>query len=173
MSFSGNIYLIGFMASGKTAVGRILAKKLGKKYVSTDTLIEKKAKKKIRTIFREKGEGLFRKLETGILISVSKKKGLVISCGGGIVLKPENRRVLKRTGTCVWLKASPLTVNARLGSLKTRPLLNIPDKIKRLAKIKQLMSARSRHYKAASNLEVDTDRLNVQKTASMIISGLS
>lgn len=169
---SDNIILIGFMATGKTAAGRALAEKLGKKYVSTDTLVEKRARKKIRTIFREKGEPYFRGLETAALKSLNGKKNLVISCGGGIVLKPENRILLKKLGTVVWLKASPESVNKRLGPLRQRPLLNIKQKHKRLAKIKEMLRDRDPAYKKSAGVSVDTSSLSlarvVQKIASVI-----
>lgn len=172
MQLYNTIILIGFMATGKTAAGRALAKKLRKKYVSTDTLVEKKARKKVRTIFRDKGEPYFRGLETAALKSLKGKKNLVISCGGGIVLKPENRQLLKKLGTVVWLKASPEAVNRRLGPLKQRPLLNIKQKHKRLAKIKEMLRDRGPAYKKSAGVSVDTSSLSlaqvVQKIASVI-----
>lgn len=163
-----NIILIGFMATGKTAVGRALARKLKKKYISTDALIEKKARKKIRTIFRESGEAHFRGLETKALRSLKGKKGLVVSCGGGIVLRPENRALLKKAGTVVWLKASPDAVNARLGKLKQRPLLDISDTGERLKKIRRMMKDREALYRSVCDRAVDTDRLSVAGVTAAI-----
>ena len=165
-----NIILIGFMATGKTAVGQALAKKLKAKYISTDTLVEKKAKKKIKTIFAEKGEPYFRSLETQALLSLKNKKGLVVSCGGGIVLKPGNRTLIKKSGKVIWLKASPDTINRRLGPLRQRPLLNIRDKEERIKMIKRMLSSRSSLYKKAAHISIDTDALPLAKVASQIAS---
>lgn len=165
-----NIILIGFMATGKTAVGQKLARKLKAKYVSTDTLIEKKAKKKIKTIFAEKGEQYFRGLETQALLSLKDKKGLVVSCGGGIVLKPGNRALLRKLGKVIWLKAGPDTINKRLGPLKQRPLLNIRDKEERVKTIKRMLSSRNPLYEKSAHISIDTDPLPLAKVASQIAS---
>ncbi len=160
------------MATGKTAVGQILARKLKKKYVSTDTLIEKKERMKISTIFKKKGEDFFRKLETNLLKSLIHKKNLVISCGGGIVLKPKNRNLLKKIGFVVWLKASPEIINSRLGNLKKRPLLNIKDEKERIKKIKSMLALRNPIYKKVANFSVDTSSLSKTDVVNKIISVL-
>lgn len=173
MQFRGknvNLILIGFMATGKTAVGKALAKKLRKKYVSTDTLIEKKAKQRIKTIFKDRGEEYFRELETTALKSLKGKKNLVVSCGGGIVIKPANRALLKKLGTVIWLKASPEKINSRLGPLKQRPLLNIKDENKRMKKIKEMLKYRDPLYKKSSRVLIDTNSLGLSQVASKIAS---
>lgn len=165
--------MIGFMATGKTAVGRILAKKLKKRYVSTDTAIEEKAGKRIKTIFKLFGEAHFRSLETEALVSLSKKKGLVVSCGGGIVTRPENIRLLRKRGIVVWLKASPATVNKRLKSLGSRPLLDIKDEKARMKKILSMLSKRSGLYRRASHYSVVTDNDTPSRIASRIAGLIS
>lgn len=158
------------MATGKTAVGRTLAKKLRKKYVSTDILIERVAKRKIKTIFKKNGEEHFRKLETLALRSLKGKKNLVVSCGGGVVIKPENRSLLKKLGLVVWLKASAEAINGRLGPLKQRPLLDIKEKGKRMRKIRKMLKYRTPLYKTSAHVFVDTDMLGISQVAEKIAS---
>ncbi len=165
---SKNIVLIGFMATGKTEVGKALSKKLGLKYISTDDLIERKAKSKIKTIFIKKGEPYFRDLETKALKGLLKTKGALVSCGGGIVIRPENRRLLKKIGTVVLLKARPETVDRRLKDLKQRPLLNIRNKNERLKKISAMLSERSTFYKKAADITVNTDLLTIKGVVNKI-----
>lgn len=167
-----NVVLIGFMATGKTAVGRALAKKLKKRYVSTDTLIEKRSGTKISTIFEKKGETHFRSLETLVLKSLKNKKEMVLSCGGGIVIKPVNRSLLRKLGTVIWLKASPEKINGRLGQLKQRPLLNIKDRSQRIKKIKEMLASRKPFYEKSSNISIDTDTLSIPRVVSKIASML-
>jgi len=158
------------MATGKTAVGKVLAKKLKAKYVSTDTLVEKRAKQKIKAIFKEKGEDHFRRLETLVLKSLKGKKNMVISCGGGIVIKPANRALLRKLGVVIWLKASPEIINSRLGSLKQRPLLNIREKSKRMKKIREMLKFRDSLYKKSSHISIDTSSLGLSQAVRKIAS---
>ncbi len=167
-----NVVLIGFMATGKTAVGRALAKKLKKKYVSTDTLVEKMSGTKISTIFKKKGEPYFRSLETSVLKSLKNKKKVVLSCGGGIVIKPVNRSLLRKLGTVIWLKASPEKINGRLGQLKQRPLLNIKGRSQRIKKIKEMLASRKPLYEKSANIAIDTDTLSIPRVVSKIASML-
>lgn len=171
---NNNIVLIGFMASGKTAVGQALAKKFKLKYISTDTLVEKNAKKKISSIFKKYGEDHFRDLETKALKSLLSSRNAVIACGGGTVLRDENRRTIRSLGKAFFLKAKPELIDKRLRSLKTRPLLNIADNKARLAKIKAMLKHRAVFYKKAADHTIDTSNLSVSEIVSKIarIAGL-
>ncbi|MFA5097396.1 MAG: shikimate kinase [Candidatus Margulisiibacteriota bacterium] len=168
-----NIILIGFMATGKTAVGKALAKKLKFKYVSTDDLAEKAAGMKIPEIFKKYGEKRFRKIETKVLSALKKSQNAVISCGGGIVISAGNRKALKKLGTVVLLKASPAVINSRLGRLKNRPILDIKNQKERLAQIKRLLKKREDYYKKAKNFTIDTAGLTPLRAAAVISNKLS
>jgi len=163
-----NIVLIGFMATGKTVVGQRLAKKLGMKYISTDTLVEKAARKKISSIFRDNGEKHFRELETKALMSLKGKKGLVVACGGGIVLKAANRAMLKKLGKVFLLTAAPETINKRLKKLSQRPLLDIKDGKKRVRLIASMLKERNSLYKKAADAVIDTEG----KSVAQVVFGI-
>ena len=108
-----NIALIGFMGAGKTAVGRTLAEKLGKRFVELDSLIEQKAGKSVAEIFQQDGEISFRELEIEVTKEVSRERNLVIACGGGIVLNKINIDRLREESIIVYLVASPEVILRR------------------------------------------------------------
>lgn len=121
-----NLYLIGMMGSGKTTVGRLLAKELGYQFFDTDAVIEQSQNKSINEIFAEAGEAAFRDLETEVLSQLSSRVRLAIATGGGIVLKRKNWSYL-RHGLVVWLDAPVELLNDRLQNDATRPLLRESD----------------------------------------------
>jgi len=164
-SWMNNFILIGFMGSGKTEVGKRLAKRLGYTFMDTDLLIEEKTGKSISDIFSKDGELFFRDIETLILTGLSGINEHVISTGGGIVTKKENILLLKKTGFIIWLKASPETILKRVGSETHRPLLKVDNP---LEKIKKLMSQREQSYSEA-DLTIDTDGLEVEDIVNNII----
>ncbi len=119
-----NIILTGFMATGKSKIGKCLAEKLGYSFTDTDDLIEKREKKTINNIFEQSGEEYFRNLETEVAREVSSFDNIVISTGGGIVLKKENLQVLRSNGIIVNLSADFSVIQERLSlASSTRPLL--------------------------------------------------
>lgn len=160
-----NIVLVGFMGSGKTTVGKMLAELLGYKFIDTDEIIEQSEGKSISDIFLEEGEQRFREIEARIAGGISGLEGHVISTGGGIVTNRENISNLKKAGLLVWLKATPETILKRVGSENHRPLLNTEDP---LEKIKSLLAVREQFY-AEADLSVDTDRLEIEKIAHIIM----
>ncbi len=113
-----NIALIGFMGTGKTAVGRVLAKKLGRKFLELDSLIEQKAGKSIPEIFQQDGEIAFRELEIEVTKKVAGQQNAVIACGGGVVLNQINIDRLRAEGRVVYLTASPRAILKRVASEK-------------------------------------------------------
>ena len=159
-----NIVLVGFMGTGKTAVSRALAKKLGMKYVSTDDLIEKKEKTGIKEIFAAKGETYFRKVEKKAIKEVSLMRNVVIDAGGGAVLDPENIEDLKKHASLVCLWAEAETILERTKKYTHRPLLNVSDP---LAKIKELIDYRKQFYERA-DYHVHTSRMTVDRVVSEI-----
>ncbi len=122
-----NIVLIGFMGSGKSSVARELARRLKRELVTTDGLIEVREGKKINDIFKTRGESYFRKVERGIIKEVSGRKGVIIDCGGGVVLDPANLSDLKINGIVFYLQARPDVIYERVKHESHRPLLQSPD----------------------------------------------
>ncbi len=164
------IALIGFMGTGKTAVGRVLAKKLGKEFIELDAVIEKKAGKPIPEIFRQDGEIYFRELEIEAVREISGKKNLVIACGGGIVLNKINIDRLQRECVIVCLKASPAVILKRTSEDKGgRPLLAVAD---RKRQIEELLKYRRPYYERAAEITINTSRVSIAAVAEKIIGTL-
>lgn len=164
-----NIYLVGFMGTGKTVVGEILAKKLAKDFVEMDAFIEAKEGSEVVDIFAKKGEAYFRELEKELLKELSVKKDLVISCGGGLICDSENLNQLKETGVVFALQASVSTIYRRTKEHTNRPILNVNDPQE---KIKQLLAKRAPYYAQAQHL-IDTDNLSPEEIANKIIAILN
>ena len=162
-----NIALIGFMGTGKTGVGKALAKKLDKKFIELDSLIEQKAGKPIPEIIQQDGEIAFRELEIEVTKGISREKGLVIACGGGIVLNKINIDRLKRESIIVYLTASPTVILQRVsGKREERPLLASGNK---MVKIRELLRFREPFYKQAADITVDTSKLDIDSVTEQII----
>jgi len=164
-----NIALIGFMGTGKTAVGKALAEKLQRKFVELDSLIEQKAGKPITDIFQQEGEIAFRELEIEVAKEVSGGKSLVIACGGGVVLNKINIDRLRQHSRIVYLTASPAAILSRTDGRDERPLLNVPDQALR---IQELLKFRNPFYERAADIEIDTTRLDVESVVEQIIDRL-
>lgn len=167
-----NIVLAGFMGSGKSAVGRVLAGLLGWKFVDTDTLITDRAGKGIPAIFEEEGEGGFRAREREAITSLTGETRLVVATGGGAPTDPDNLNKLRTLGPIVHLSATPDTILARIGAGEHRPLLaGSPDREERLARIRALLDERTPAY-ARSDLKVETDGRDVEGVAAAILKDL-
>ncbi len=165
-----SIALIGFMGTGKTVVGRILARKLGKEFIELDTLIEKKAGKSIPEIFRQDGEIVFRELEIEAAKAIADRVNVVIACGGGIVLNKINIDRLRKEGIIVCLIASPAVILRRTsGDKNGRPLLAVSD---RARQIKEMMKFRRPFYERSADITIDTSRMSAQSVAERIIERL-
>jgi shikimate kinase len=165
------IALIGFMGTGKTVVGRLLAQKLGKRFIELDAEIEKKAGKPVASIFREDGEASFRKREAEITVAVSAQKNTVVACGGGIVLDKNNIFRLKQEYVIVCLSAAPGDILKRIsGDEGKRPLLDVADKGK---KIQELLAARRPLYEQAADIIVETSGIAPPAVVQRIIDMLS
>jgi len=165
-----NIVLIGYRCTGKSSVGRLLAKKLKWNFVDTDKLIEDHVKLKIEDIVLKKGWEEFRKIEKEVVKKVSSADKHVISTGGGVVLDKENVERLKRNGWIVWLKAEPDTIKKRMlkdqASGLIRPALTKDGSIK---EIEKLLRIRTPLYKEASDFAIDTDSLSQRQICDMIL----
>lgn len=163
-----NIVLTGFMGTGKTAVGKILARMLGFILIDVDTEIEKEQKTTITEIFRQRGEPAFRDIESAMIERLSGMERAVLSTGGGAVLRPDNMDALRRRGIIICLKASPEAVLSRIGSSKTRPLLQVDDP---LQKIRELYDYRKPYYEKA-DIIIDTDDKAPLQVAEEIIKAI-
>jgi len=148
-----NIVLTGFMGTGKTEVGREIARLLGYNFVDADDEIVKAEGMPITEIFAKKGEPYFRDLETKIIKALSKRTNSVISTGGGAVLREENLSALRENGIIVLLTARAETIYQRTKGDSTRPLLQVDDPLK---KINELLSARMPYYMKA-DIVIDTE----------------
>ncbi len=165
-----SIALIGFMGTGKTAVGKAVAEKLNREFVELDALIEQQAGKSIPELFQQDGEVAFRELEIKVTKEVSGNKNLVIACGGGIVLNKINIDRLKKESVIVYLTASPRVILKRiLDEGEERPLLNVPDQTLR---IKELLKLRQPFYQRAADIKINTSRTDVDSVAEQIIEKL-
>ena len=165
-----SIALIGFMGTGKTAVGQSLAKKLGRKFIEMDSLIEQKAGKSIPEIFQQDGEIAFRELEIELTKEVSGCKNLVIACGGGVVLNKINIDRLRKECVIVYLTASPRATMKRVSSEKgQRPLLEVDNPI---LTIRELLRFRKPFYERAADITINTSKLDIKSVTEQIIDEL-
>jgi len=166
-----NIALIGFMGTGKTAVGQLLARKLNMDFIEVDVLIERKAGRTIPQIFEESGEIGFRELEISVTKDVAQEQSAVIACGGGLVLNRINVDRLKQGAVIVYLTASPgVTLKRVSKQMGQRPLLEVQDP---LATIREMMKFRGPFYERAADITINTSRRNVEVVADAIIMSLN
>lgn len=150
-----HIILIGFMGAGKTTIGQVLAQRLKRPLFDTDQLIEEQAGMTVSRIFEVHGEERFRTMETEtIRTMISSGEDWVLSVGGGLPLREENRTLLKQAGTVVYLRVRPETVLDRLKGDTTRPLLQGGDVRE---KVETLLSYRSPFYEEAAHVTIDVD----------------
>lgn len=162
-----NLIFIGYMGCGKTSVGELLAMKLGVAFLDTDQWIEGVQGCSISTIFSTQGEEAFRDMETDCLQYLLKEKtGGVISVGGGLPLREENRKLLKRLGRVIYLKAKPDTIYERIKMDTTRPLLQTANPRER---IQEMLQLRESAYLAAADVVIETDRKTLEEIAAQII----
>jgi shikimate kinase len=153
------------MAVGKSAVGRHLAKRLGRRFVDLDRLIEKSAGMKVREIFAQKGEAYFRQLEKETLAKVLRQEGQVVATGGGVVLDDDNLALLRERSLLIGLNASTEAILKRVGNGATRPLLKGDDPRER---IEELLTARAARY-AQAHATIDTDELTLSQVVDKIV----
>jgi shikimate kinase len=160
-----NIILTGFMGTGKTAVGRELSRLLNMNLIDVDTEIEKSQRMTINEIFKQFGEPKFREIETEMIRKLSKQKDVIISTGGGAVLRQENMDVLRKQGVIICLMASPETILKRTSRNTNRPLLQVEDPF---GKIQELLNFRKPFYKKA-DIIINTEDKTPLQIAEQII----
>lgn len=165
-----NIYLVGMMGAGKTSVGRLLAKRLGKAFHDSDHEVAQRTGVAIPLIFEIEGEAGFRSRETAALGDLTALHDVVLATGGGAVLSEQNRALLKRSGCVVYLRASIQELWHRTRHDKTRPLLQTGDPQARLA---ELYAARDPLYREVADIVIDSTRQSPRNLACALESKLA
>ncbi len=161
-----NIALIGFMGTGKSTVGRLVAEQLRFELVDTDALIEQRTGKKICDIFAENGEPAFRQLESQLVLELATRTHIVISTGGGLPTNPANLESLKAHSLVICLWASPEGIYERVRDQTHRPLLHDPSP---LEKIRTLLAAREQFYRQADVL-VNSELRSAREVAQQVFN---
>lgn len=165
-----NITLIGYMGTGKTIVGQLLAEKLDMNLIEVDWLIQQEAGITIPEIFAREGETGFREREIAAVKKITDERNSVVACGGGVVLNRINIDRLRESSVIVYLKASPETILKRVsGEAGQRPLLEVED---RLNTIREMLKYREPFYRRAAEITVNTTRLSPDAAAGAIIEKL-
>lgn len=162
----GNIVLIGFMGSGKSTVAKALKKATGMRVIDTDYEIVKREGMKVPEIFEKYGEAHFRDLETALLRELEGCEQIIVSCGGGIVLRPENVEAMQKIGTVVLLSATAETTFYRVKRNNNRPLLK--DKMN-VGAIQEMMDARKEYYIKAAQIVVKVDYKGLKSVCREIL----
>lgn len=160
------LWLIGMMGAGKTSAGMLAASRLGVRFMDTDELVAMRESRSIPDLWSEMGEASFRASETLALTQAAEADGIVAT-GGGVVLSDDNREVMKRSGTIVWLQAAPSTLLARLGGAGHRPLLTGPGDDDE-ATLELILAERSELYAELADHLMDTNDLDLAETARRI-----
>jgi shikimate kinase len=168
-----NIVLIGYRCTGKTAVGKILARELGRGFLDTDRLVEEETGSSIQGLVSGKGWDHFREREKSLIEEVTEEDNLVIATGGGVVMDKENIDNLKGNGWIVWLKADAAVIKERMGreerSGTVRPSLTGSDPIE---EIDRVLSSRASLYGEAADLMVDTSASSPREVADLVMKAL-
>lgn len=161
-----NIYLIGFMGAGKSTVAKKLAEKTGAQRLEMDQRIVEEQKMPISEIFERFGEEHFRSLETELLRTFGQETNMVVSCGGGCVLRDENTQLMKENGCIVLLTAEPETIYERVRYSNERPILNGNMNVEY---IRELMEKRRVRYEAVTDFTVSTDGKSAEEICGEIL----
>lgn len=168
-----HLVLIGMMGAGKTTVGRRCATRLGAGFLDTDALVESTTGMKVAEIFETQGEAAFRSLErVAVADACASPEPLVIACGGGAVLDPDNRHALRDAGLVVWLRAAPEVLSGRVGqdAGATRPLLAASGQRAAAATLERLAVLRAETYAATAHVVVDTDTETLDEVADDVVA---
>jgi len=163
------VSLIGLPGSGKSTVGRHLARRLQLPFVDTDHVIEARIGGSIRQYFEQEGEEAFRDLESAVMDELTKTAQGILSTGGGAVLRPANRRHLSERSSVVYLKSTPDELFRRLRHDRNRPLLQVGDPLQRL---RDLYGIRDPLYRETAHFTVETGRPSVATLVNMIVMQL-
>lgn len=165
-----NVVLIGYRGTGKSTVGKIVASRLGRAMLSTDAEIVKRAGQSIPEIVAQQGWDYFRDLESQVCQELAGRDGLVIDTGGGAILRADNVRALKKTGTLFWLTASVETITKRIGRDTQRPSLTGTKSF--VDEIQEVLRERTPKYEAAADHAIATDGRSLVQVADEILARL-
>ncbi|OIO76769.1 MAG: shikimate kinase [Gallionellaceae bacterium CG1_02_56_997] len=166
---SGNLILVGMMGSGKTTMGRVLAKHLGKDFVDSDEEIQFRTGVTIPHIFDVEGEVGFRQRETAALENLVQRNGLVMATGGGAVIANENRTLLRHNGIVIYLRASVHDLWLRTRNDRNRPLLQTGNAYEKLA---GLLRQREAYYQQVADIVMPTGRQNVHALMLKLVAAI-
>ncbi|MBR6345404.1 MAG: shikimate kinase [Lachnospiraceae bacterium] len=161
-----NIFFVGFMGAGKSTVARNLQKRLKMNLVEMDERIEKEQGMTIPEIFEKYGESRFRNLESELILTIGKEGNTIVSCGGGVVVRPENIEYMKKNGMVIFLSAKPETVFDRVKDSTNRPILNGNMNVEYIG---ELMEKRRALYEAAADVKISTDGKSIDEITDEVI----
>jgi shikimate kinase len=161
--------LVGLPGSGKTTVGRVLARRLGLPFTDSDHEIEQRIGCSIREFFEREGEAPFRDIEEEVIRGLAQRKDCVLATGGGAVLRPANRESLRRAGHVIYLRSTPEELFKRLRHDANRPLLQVADPLGRL---RSLYEERDPLYRETAHFVIETGRPSVARLANMVLMQL-
>ena len=165
----GNIFLVGMMGAGKTTVGRALAQKMQMRFADTDKVLVERTGVPVATIFEIEGEEGFRRRESAVLAELAGEPAAIIATGGGAILAAENREVMRRCGTVVYLRARIEHLWERTRHDTNRPLLATPDP---RATLTRLLEERDPLYREAAHVVVDTGMQSAGTLAARVMAAL-
>ena len=163
-----NIVLIGYRGTGKSTVAKMLAARLRRELVSTDSEVVKRAKQSIPEIVAKHGWDYFRDLESAVCLDLAGRDQLVIDTGGGAILRPQNVKALKRNGKLIWLTATVETITARIGGDTQRPSLTGTKSF--VEEISEVLRVRTPKYQAAADHVIQTDDRSTQQLAEAVLA---
>lgn len=164
-----HIFLVGFMGAGKSTVGALMAARLARPLIDLDERIEHAAGRSVSEIFESEGEDAFRALEADVLAAVEDEQPSVIACGGGVVVRPENRATLKRLGTVAYLEVTAGEALARVGDAATRPLLAGAGGA---IAATTLLQAREALYRSVADVTISTTGRTAEQVADSLVDTL-
>ena len=149
-----NIFLIGFMGAGKSTIAKALCRELQMQLVEMDARIVEEQGMSINDIFAQYGEDHFRDIESQLILTLGEEGNTIVSCGGGVVVRPRNIEFMKKSGKVVFLSATPETIYERVKNSTDRPILNGHMNVEYIA---ELMEKRRALYEAAADIKIETD----------------
>jgi shikimate kinase len=161
--------LVGLPGSGKSTVGRQLARRLQLPFIDSDHVIEQRLGCSIRDYFAREGEAAFRDVEESVIGELTQAQSCVLATGGGAVLRPANRQRLREAGHVIYLRSSPEEVFRRLRHDTNRPLLQVPDP---MARLRELYEERDPLYRQTAHFVIETGRPSVSRLVNMILMQL-